>query len=99
MEKIKVIFRLVHNPYVSSGWEVEVFFPEFSANYGMIQCYSAVDGWCEASVEYYQNNTCAAHPDDYAELLESLREDDTELLVRKRMDWNDLRDKAWKRVV
>lgn len=96
MEKIKVIFRLSCNPYTGK-WEVEAFFPEFSASYGKIQCYSAVDGWCEACVEYYQN-TCAAHPKDYAELLESLREDNVELLVRKRLNWKDLRNKAWKRV-
>lgn len=96
MEKIKVIFRTSRNPYTGK-YEVEAFFPELTANYGMIQCYSAVDGWCEASVEYYQS-TCDAHPENYAELLEFLREDDAELLVRKRLNWNDLRNKAWKRV-
>lgn len=97
MEKIKVIFRKSRNPYTGK-WEVEACFPEFRASYGMIQCYT-VDGWTEASVEYYQNETCAVAPEDYAELLEFLREDDVELVVRKRLNWNDLRNKAWKRVV
>ena len=103
MENIKVIFRKSRNPYTGK-WELEAYFPEFCARYGYIQLYAdcAGGGWCDASTEFYQT-TKKATPDEYLALLDKLRTEFLEngiyLVVRQRMDWNDLRNKAWKRVV
>lgn len=103
MKNIKVIFRKSRNPYTGK-WELEAYFPEFSAKYGYVQLYAdcAGGGWCEASTEFYQTTKKAA-PDEYLALLDKLRteflEDDFYLVVRQRINWNDLRNKAWKRVV
>jgi hypothetical protein len=71
---IKVIFR-VHNV---KGEEPEViaFFPELSGNsdYGnTCACYAHVGQHSSASIEYYQDCTRPATPDEYADLLKELQ--------------------------
>lgn len=103
MKNIKVIFRKSRNPYTEK-WELEAYFPELWAKYGHVRLYADCEGggWCDASTEFYQT-TKKATPDEYLALLDKLRtdflEDDIYLVVRQRMNWNDLRNKAWKRVV
>lgn len=94
MEKVKVIFR----KDMRDG-EIIAFFPELPANYGNVMCYTHNGMHGEADVEYYQTMTLYAERDERAELLDELRKiyNDCELIVKKRMRWDDLRNKAWKR--
>lgn len=105
MEKIKVVFRKIGNCIIA-------FFPELSANYGKIvyceylglaPCGTGIKGGHgEASLAFYDNETEKASPDEYAEALENLQKyvyNDVELVVKQRINWNDLRNKAWERKV
>lgn len=91
MDKVKVIFRKNKNN------DVIAFFPEVRVNYGNIMSYMHICQHDEASYEFYLT-TCKANENEYDALFAELREiyDDCELVVKQRINYNDLRDKAWK---
>ena len=95
MEKFKVIFRKVKNPYTGE-FEVVAFFPEVNANYGKILSYMHIGQHSEASVEFYQQ-TSKVSDAEFKPLLDELRTiyDDVELIVRRKIFYNDLY-KAWR---
>ena len=91
MDIVKVIFRKdKHN-------DVIAFFPEARVNYGNIMSYMHIGQHGEASLEFYLT-TRKANENEYADLFAELREiyDDCELVVKQRINYNDLRNKAWK---
>ena len=91
MDKIKVIFR--KDKYN----DVIAFFPEARVNYGNIMSYMHIGQHGEASYEFYLT-TCKANENEYTDLFAELRKiyDDCELVVKQKINYNDLRDKAWK---
>ena len=92
MEKVKVIFRKD-----KQCGDVIAFLPELTANRGNILCYQHIGQHGEACLEYYWS-TEKASENEYADLLKELAEiyDDCELVVRQRLCYNDLTNKAWK---
>lgn len=90
MEKLKVIFRKVDS-------EIIAFFPELPARYTFIMSYMHVGQHSEASLAFYHDSK-AATIEEYMPLLEELKSvyNDCELIVRQRMNYHDLMDKAWK---
>ena len=91
MDKVKVIFR--KNKYN----DVIAFFPEARVNYGNIMSYMHIGQHDEASLEFYLT-TRKANKNEYTDLFAELRKiyDDCELVVKQKINYNDLRDKAWK---
>ena len=91
MDKIKVIFRK------NKDNEVIAFFPEERVNYGYIMSYMHIGQHGEASYEFYLI-TRKANKNEYTDLLTELCRiyDDCELVVKQKINYNDLRDKAWK---
>ena len=91
MDKVKVIFRKNKNN------DVIAFFPEARVNYGNIMSYMHIGQHGEASYEFYLP-TRKANENEYADLFAELRKiyDDCELVVKQKINYNDLRDKAWK---
>ena len=91
MDKVKVIFRKNKNN------DVIAFFPEARVNYGNIMSYMHIGQHDEASLGFYLT-TRKANENEYADLFAELRGiyDDCELVVKQRINYNDLRDKAWK---
>lgn len=65
--------------------------------YGNIMIYQHVGQHSEASLDYY-NSTKPASPDEYADLLAELRSiyDDVNLVVRRKVDYNILRNE-WRK--
>lgn len=94
MEKVKVIFRKVKNPYTKEC-EIVAFFSEASANYGRILSYMHIGQHSEADLEFYQSTKKATEA-EYKPLLEELKAiyDDCELMVKQKINYKDLR-KAW----
>ena len=97
MEKVKVIFRKTKNLYTGK-YEVVAFFPEFEANYTRIMSYMHIGQHSEADLEFY-HETKYATKEEYKSLLDELKAiyRDCELVVKQRMNYHDLVDKAWKR--
>lgn len=95
MEKVKVIFRKVKNPYTGE-YEAVAFFPETEANHGNIMSYMHIGQHSEASLEFYWTTKKATEA-EYKPLLEELRAiyDDCELVVKRKICYNDLQ-KAWR---
>ena len=95
MEKFKVIFRKVKNPYTGE-FEVVAFFPEASANYGNILSYMHIGQHSEASIEFYWS-TSKVSAEEFKPLLDELRAiyDDVELVVRQKLNYKDLQ-RAWR---
>ena len=91
MDKVKVIFRKNKNN------DVIAFFPEVRVNYGNIMSYMHIGQHGEASYEFYLT-TRKANKNEYTDLFAELRKiyDDCELVVKQKINYNDLRDKAWK---
>lgn len=91
MDKVKVIFR--KNKYN----DVIAFFPEARVNYGNIMSYMHIGQHDEASLEFYLT-TRKANENEYADLFAELRGiyDDCQLVAKQRINYNDLRNKAWK---
>lgn len=89
-EHVKVIFREFEG-------EVIAFFPEARVNYGNILSYQHIGQHCEASLEFYWLTDVADEP-VYSPLLEELKQvySDCILDVRKRLNYDDLLQKAWK---
>ena len=91
MDKVKVIFRKdKHN-------DVIAFFPEARVNYGNIMSYMHIGQHGEASYEFYLT-TRKANENEYADLFAELRGiyDDCQLVVKQRLCYDDLVNKAWK---
>lgn len=91
MDKVKIVFRKnKHNNVIA-------FFPEVRVNYGNIMSYMHIGQHDEASYEFYLT-TRKANENEYADLFAELRKiyDDCELVVKQRINYNDLRDKVWK---
>lgn len=92
MEKMKVLFRKD-----KKDGTINAFFPEDSANYGMISCYYRASryeaGWTEASMEYYWG-CVKATAEEYADLLSELErmfsDDDIALEVKQRLYYKDV---------
>ena len=91
MDKVKVIFRKNKNN------DVIAFFPGARVNYGNIMSYRHIGQHGEASYEFYLT-TRKANENEYTDLFAELRKiyDDCELVVKQKINYNDLRDKAWK---
>ena len=91
MDKVKVIFRKNKNN------DVIAFFPEARVNYGNIMSYMHIGQHDEASLEFYLT-TRKANENEYADLFAELRGiyDDCQLVAKQRINYNDLRNKAWK---
>ena len=89
-EHVKVIFREFEG-------EAIAFFPETRVNYGNILSYQHLGQHCEASLEFYWETNVADEP-VYSPLLEELKQvySDSILDVRKRLNYDDLLQKAWK---
>ena len=91
MDKVKVIFRK------DKEGNVIAFLPELRVNHGNIVSYMHIGQHGEASYEFYLT-TRKANENEYADLFAEFREiyDDCELVVKQKINYNDLRDKAWK---
>lgn len=96
MEKIKVIFRKEKNPYTKK-WNVVAFFPELTATYGKIVTYRHIGQHSEGYLDWYWE-TKKVTEEEYKPLLDELNGiyDDCILVVKQKMNYNDLRNKAWK---
>lgn len=101
MEKVKVVFRK------DKEGNVMALFPEMPANYGKILAFDyegegyygqVLGGHMEIDVNYATTCLKLATEKEYAKPLELLRKayDDCELVVRKKINYDDLRQKAWK---
>ena len=91
MEKIKVIFRKIEN-------EMVAFFPELPANPGYMLSYQHIGQHGEADLGFFFT-TEKANLEEYSSLLKELKSiySDCELLVRQKLHYRDLTEKAWKR--
>ena len=89
MEKIKVIFRKYDGNIIA-------FLPELPANYGNIMCYQHIGQHGEASVQFYHDTEKASEA-EYAPLYAELQEiyNDCQLVIRQRLCYNDVTEKAW----
>ena len=94
-EKVKVIFRKAKNPYTKE-YEVIAFFPQISANFGNILSYMHIGQHSEATLEFYWE-TKKATEEEYKPLLNELNGiyDDCILEVKQKLNYRDLRNKAW----
>lgn len=104
MEKLKVIFRK------DKEGNIYALFPECSANYGKIAtfCYEndsyygqVIGGHMEICIDYAIDCLKPIAENEYNKVLDFLKGlyDDVELVTRKRICYDDLRYKAWKRGV
>lgn len=102
MEKLKVIFRK------DKEGNIMALFPELPANYGKILAFDYEGEWyfgqvlgghMEIDMEYATTCLKLATEKEYEKPLEFLRKlyDDCELVVRKKINYDDLRYKAWKK--
>ena len=91
MDKVKVIFRKNKNN------DVIAFFPEARVNYGNIMSYMHIGQHSEASYQFY-TETKKADESEYNSLLDELKSiyDDCILVVKQRLCYDDLVNKAWK---
>lgn len=98
MEKVKIIFRKSKNPYTNE-YEVVAFFPEAEVNYTRILTYMHIGQHNEADMRFYHESVKATE-EEYRPLLEEIKTiyDDCELVIRQRINYHDLIDKAWKRI-
>ena len=101
-DTVYVVFRKEKNPTedeIFYGNDVTAFIygNGIPVRYGNIMCYQHVGQHGEASLDYY-NSTKPATPDEYADLLSELKSiyDDVNLVVRRKIDYNILRNE-WRR--
>ena len=96
MEKMKVIFRKVYNPYTKEN-EVVAFFPTQKANYGNIVSYMHIGQHSESDLLFYKT-TKKANEEEYKSLLNELNGiyNDYVLVVKQKLNHNNLTSKAWK---
>ena len=91
MDKVKVIFRK------DREGNIIAFLPELRVNRGNIMSYMHTGQHSEASYEFYLT-TRKANKNEYTDLFAALRNiyDDCELVLKQKINYNDLRYKAWK---
>lgn len=97
-DTVYVVFRKERKPTeddIFYGNDVTAFIygDGIPVNYGKIMCYQHIGQHGEASLDYY-NSLRPASPEEYADLLAELKSiyDDVNLVVRKKIDYNILRD-------
>ena len=90
MDKVKVIFRK------DKEGNVIAFLPELRVNHGYITSYMHIGQHSEASYQFY-TETKKADESEYNSLLNELKSiyDDCILVVRQRLCYDDLVNKAW----
>lgn len=73
---------------------IAAYFNNTAARYGRIVCYTHGEGYNEANVSYYVEETKKAMPEEYADLLKELKENysDFGIVVKKRMNYDTLRE-------
>lgn len=91
---LNVIFRKEKS---CNGSVIAAYFGNITAKYGCILCYTHEEGHNEANVSYYAEETTKATPEEYADLLEELKEEcsDFEIVVKKRINYDTLQ-KNWR---
>ena len=91
MDKVKVIFRKDKNGNVIA------FLPELRVNRGNIMSYMHIGQHGEASYQFYAE-TKRASETEYNPLLDELKRiyDDCILVVKQRICYDDLVNRAWK---
>ena len=91
MDKVKVIFRK------DKEGNIIAFFPEIEVNYGNIMSYMHIGQHGEADYFCYKE-TKKADESEYNSLLNELKSiyDDCILVVKQRLCYDDLVNKAWK---
>ena len=91
MDKVKVIFRK------DKEGNVIAFLPELRVNHGYITSYMHIGQHSEASYQFY-TGTKKADESEYNSLLNELKSiyDDCILVVKQRLCYDDLVNKAWK---
>ena len=91
MDKVKVIFRK------DKEGNIIAFFPEIEVNYGNIMSYMHIEQHGEADYLFYKE-TKKADESEYNSLLNELKSiyDDCTLVVKQRLCYDDLVNKAWK---
>ena len=91
MDKVKVIFRK------DKEGNVIAFLPELRVNHGNIASYMHIGQHGEADYLFYKE-TKKADETEYNPLLEELKRiyDDCTLVVKQRLCYDDLVNKAWK---
>ena len=89
--KVKVIFRK------NKDDEVIAFLPELPANYGNIMSYMHIGQHGESSYQFYLT-TKKTNKEEYEGLLSELQRiyNDCKLVVKQKLLYGDLTDKAWK---
>lgn len=91
MDKVKVIFRK------DKEGNIIAFFPEIEVNYGNIMSYMHIGQHGEADYLFCKE-TKKADESEYNSLLNELKSiyDDCILVVKQRLCYDDLVNKAWK---
>ena len=91
MDKVKVIFRK------DKEGSIIAFLPELRVNHGNIASYMHIGQHSEANYQFY-TETKNADKSEYNPLLEELKRiyDDCILVVKQRLCYDDLVNKAWK---
>ena len=91
MDKVKVIFRK------DKEGNIIAFLPELRVNHGNIMSYMHIGQHSEASYQFY-TETKKADKSEYNSLLGELKRiyDDCILVVKQRLSYDDLVNKAWK---
>ena len=90
MDKVKVIFRK------DKEGNIIAFLPELRVNHGNIMSYMHIGQHSEASYRFYAE-TKKVNEKEYNPLLEELKGiyDDCILVVKQRLYYDDLVNKAW----
>ena len=90
MDKVKVIFRK------DKEGNVIAFLPELRVNYGNIASYMHIGQHSEADYWFYKE-TKKANKSEYSSLLDELKSiyDDCILVVKQKLCYDDLVNKAW----
>ena len=90
MDKVKVIFRK------DKEGNIIAFLPELRVNHGNIASYMHIGQHSEASYQFYAE-TKKADKSEYNSLLGELKRiyDDCILVVKQRLSYDDLVNKAW----
>ena len=90
MDKVKVIFRK------DKEGNIIAFLPELRVNYGNIMSYMHIGQHSEASHQFYAE-TKKVDESEYNSLLDELKRiyDDCTLVVKQKLYYDDLVNKAW----